>query len=81
MLCDHKHNNVCEHLMLFHVWLLLHAYTVTSSLSLNISSSLYDIFQAHTQCAHTGSTMPYTCLVSALDCPTTTLGEHGNTVS
>ena len=35
-------------------------------------------FQA--QCAHTCSTMPYTCLVSALDCPTTTQDEHGTTV-
>ena len=37
-------------------------------------------FQAHTQCAHTCSTMPYTCLVSVLDCPTTTQGEHGDRV-
>ena len=43
------------------------------------SNSLY-LSSTHTQCAHTCSTMPYTCLVSVLDCPTTTQGEHGDTV-
>ena len=38
--------------------------------------------QAHAQCVHACSTMPYTytCQVSVLYCPTTTLVEHDNTV-